>query len=185
MEAHQAASESPVGKEIIVGDTRMTAMFPPLELGKEAIITLMITSRKTNNPVRSSKVAFHSSFPHKAGMQDGLTVPGVVGGTDKRVKEDYSIHCEEELEDSADQGMYYVAFLPPQRGEYQIMFHISELDGRKLDPEIVIEAQRTVEGSPRHHSQGSTLDEEDYLLMGGALMGAMMIVVWVARGSIF
>ena len=163
-------AEFALEKEVIVRELRATAIFPPLELGRETVFTLELTDVKTNQPAGPAPVSFHATFLQ---MAEGTP--------------DLDMHQgkEQKLEDSVGLGMYSVVFVPRQPGEHQFMFHISELVGPSVDPEIVIKAQRTVKGPNPQNSHGMMHGGEDYLIVGGALMGVMMIAVLVAGGKMF
>ncbi|MBI4417677.1 MAG: hypothetical protein HY563_02795 [Ignavibacteriales bacterium] len=184
-DTHASRYEAALEKEVLIGDIRITAVFPRLELGKETVITLRLTHQRTNSPVVSSRVSFHSSFLHRAEVDNRSASHGAVDSIHHRSVEDHDIHFEQDLEDSAGRGLYSVVFVPPQAGEHRLMFHILELEGRVQDPEIIIEARRTVEGPRADHAQGMMHGDEDYLIIGGVLMGAMMILMWATGGRIF
>ena len=79
-------------------------------------------------------------------------------------------------------------FTPSQLGKHRLMFHITEIAGEKLETEIIVETQRDVLDIHRQHTRGMMHGFggiSDYILIGGAIMGAMMVWVWATGGRMF
>lgn len=187
---HQTASETSLEKEVVIGDIKATAFFPPLTLGKETLIELRLSNLRSGLPVSSAAVSFHAMYLHRVGGSGEHGAHMAHGEKDSllaRPDADHAVSFEQEVEESPQRGLYSVAFTPSQSGEHRLMFHVTAIGGNRLEPELVIEVTRSVASpQPSHggmmHGTGST---SEYLIIGGALMGAMMIVMWATRGGIF
>ncbi len=67
------------------------------------------------------------------------------------------------------------------------MFHITALGDRLLDPEVTVEATRTVSKKQNSHGGGmhGLGSVSDYAIIGAVIMGATMLIVWAAGGRMF
>ena len=67
------------------------------------------------------------------------------------------------------------------------MFHITAIGDRKLEPEITLEATRTLSGESHEHQSGMMggTSTTTYVIIGAAVMGAIMIAMVAARGGMF
>lgn len=188
---HQTAQETGLEKEVIVGDMKATAVFPSLTLGKEAPIELRLTSVQSGQPISGAAVSFRVSYVHKAERSPGHDAHLMHSDKDSvpaRPSADHAVSFDQqEVQETSQRGLYSTAFKPSQSGDHRLTFHVTAIGGAKLEPEIIIEATMNVASpQPTHggimHGMGST---SEYLIIGGVLMGAMMVVMWVTRGGIF
>jgi hypothetical protein len=187
---HQTAQETRLEKEVVRDDINATAVFPPLALGKETLIELRLSSLQGSQPVSNAAVSFHATYVHQAGgsgEHDAHMMHSKKDSLHARPKTDRAISFDQEVRESSQRGLYSIAFTPSQSGEHRLMFHVTAIGDEKVEPELIIEATRNV-ASPQlsHGGMMHGIDStSEYLIIGGALMGAMMIVMWVTRGSIF
>lgn len=179
---HQAASEPVLEKEVLFGDVKATATFPPLQVGEETIFTLKLTDKTTGQPVSNAKVSFHTSFLHAEKRHTG-TMHGESGSSQVLLSPEHDMN--QEVKESVP-GVYVVGFTPSQSGEHKSMFHIGALGEQQLEPDVVIETTRHAVASDQSH--GSMMMNRkggmsEYVIIGGVLMGAVMIAFWASRGG--
>jgi hypothetical protein len=188
---HQSSAESVLEKEVTVGEIRATAVFPPLSMGEEARFTLRLADTKTGRPISGARVSFHAEYLHKneehqmprhQQMHDTHD-----STTARRTPQEHDINLDVELNESASAGRYSAQFTPSQAGVHRMMFHVRSVGERKLETEIVVEAARTVPAKMSGHGGGmhGMGSATPYVVIGAALMGAMMIVIWAAGGRMF
>ena len=178
--------ESRLEKEVTAGDVKATAIFPPLQVSKEILFTLKLYDVRNRRAISEAKASFHAEYVHKAGT-DEHAMHGGQDAIPNRPPADHAVSFERELEESSETGTYAVAFTASQAGEYHFMFHISAIGEQEIDPEIVIDVQRTAIPAQQHSSgmmrgMGAA---STYVIIGGALMGAMMLAVWISGGRMF
>ncbi len=186
----QAASESVLEKEVTFREIKATAIFPPLQVGKEAMFTLKLTNVHTGQPLSGAQVSFHAAYVHSAEesqMKGMHAMHGEIDSAHARAAQEHDVDLDLEVAESSNQGIYVISFPPSQPGEHQIMFHITAIGDQLLEPDIVIEATR--------HASTSTVDHggmmqgiggaSEYAIIGAALMGALMLVLWVTGGRMF
>jgi hypothetical protein len=188
---HQSSAESVLEKEVTMGDIRAAAIFPVISIGDEALFTLRLVDTRTGQPISGAQVSFHAEYLHQneghetSGHQQMHNNADSI--TTRRPHQEHDINLDVEVNESASAGTYSTQFTPSQSGEHRVMFHIRSVGGRKLEPEIVVEAARTVaaemsgHGSGMHGMGGTT----PYVIIGAVAMGAMMIAIWVAGGRMF
>lgn len=187
---HQMASRTTLEKEVIADNVVALATFPPLALNKEIVFELQLREKESGRPISDAKVSFHAAFLHKAegtAEHDADMMHGAVDPSHARSSIDHATNFEQDIHESSHPGIYSVSFTPLQSGEHTFMFHVSAIENETLEQEFVIEATRNAaSGETSHggmmHGMNST---SEYLMIGGVLMGAMMIVMWTTRGSIF
>ncbi|MDP2884726.1 MAG: hypothetical protein Q8P51_06870 [Ignavibacteria bacterium] len=188
---HQSTVEPVIEKEVTVGDIRATAIVPPLRLGEEALFTLRLIDTRTGQPISGAQVSFHAEYLHKneehempAHRQMHNKADSI---TTRRTSQEHDINLNVEVYESASTGTYSTQFAPAQSGEHRVMFHIRSVGGRKLEPEIVVEATRTVPEKMSGHDGGmhGMGGATPYAIIGAALMGAMMVVIWATGGRMF
>jgi len=183
---HQAASEPVLEKEVLFGDVKATATFPPIQVGEETIFTLKLTDKTTGQPVSNAKVSFHTSFLHAAEKRRMNTMHGESDSTHVLLSPEHDVNFGQEVEESAQPGAYVVGFTPSQAGEHKTMFHIGALGEQQLEPDVVIETTRHAVASGESH--GSMMMNRrggisEYVIIGGIVMGAVMIAFWASRGG--
>lgn len=187
---HSATPESILEKEIVAGDIKATAIFPSLELGKEAQLTLRLSDARTGRALSRADVFFHAQYLHTPtdhAMHGSETMRHRADSAQVRKETDHDVNVEQEVPESPELGVYRVSFTPSQEGTHQLMFHITALDERLLEPEVTVEVTRTVTTKHDSHS-GSMLgfdSRSGYAFIGAALTGAMMLVVWATGGRMF
>lgn len=188
---HQAPPESVLEKEVTMGGIRATATFPTLERGKEALFTLTLADAQTREAISQAQVFFHAAYLH-TGDQHSMQGKDMMhhemdSSKYHRAEQELDIHLEQEVKESSVRGNYSVPFKPSQSGEHRLMFHVTALGDQTLDPEIVIEATRDVPEKMASHRGGmhGMGGASEYVIIGAAIMGAMMLAVWLARGGIF
>jgi len=184
--SHQMALESALEKEVEFGDVKAIALFPPLQVGEKAVFTLKLVDKTTGQPVSNAKVSFHTSFLHAPEERHMSAMYGEGDSTRVLLSPEHDMNFDQEVEESAQPGVYVVSFTPSQASEHKTMFHIGALGERRLRPEVIIETTRHAAASGDGH--GSMLMDRrggmsDYLIIGGIVMGAVMIVIWAARGG--
>jgi hypothetical protein len=188
---HQSTAEPVREKEVTVGDIRATAIFPPLSLGEQALFTLRLVDTKTGRPISSAQVSFHAEYrqmgeEHQmSGHQQMHNKADSI--TTGRLEPNPDINDEIEVNESMAAGTYATQFKPAQSGEHRVMFLIRSVGDQKLDPEIVVEASRTVKENMSGHDGGmhGMGGATPYVIIGAALMGAMMIAIFAAGGRMF
>lgn len=189
-QSHQVSSETTLVKEVTVGNLKATANFPPLVAGRESQFELELRKKDSGSPISDATVSFHVAYLHKAEDSDRHGAHAVRIDTDTiphRATVGHDVNLELEVEQSSQRGIYSIAFTPSQPGTHTVMFHVTAIGHERLDPELVLEATRTVaSASVSHggmmHGMGSA---SGYLIVGGALMGAMMIILWATRWGMF
>lgn len=186
----QTPPEPLLEKEVLSADFKATAIFPPLQMRTETVFTLKLTDVRTREPVSNARVSFHAAYLHKAEAKHeagGHMMHTAKDSMRLRAADDHAVNFEQDVEESPEPGVYKVGFTGSQTGEYELMFHITAVGGQELVPGIVIKAERPVVSRQQHsagmmHGMGSA---SEYLIIGGALMGAMMIVLWATGGRMF
>jgi hypothetical protein len=184
-----SATEATLEKEVTVGEMKATATFPATEIGKEVEFTLKLLNSKTGEPIRRAKVYSHVEFEHSTDAHQGMNHMAMMD-TSSAMKEEekHGIESQEEVDESSTPGTYSFSLKPHQIGIHTITFHVTEVDGQKLSPPLLIEAKRNVaeemkmDGMMGMMGMGSSTT---YVLVGAAVMGAMMLTVWLVRGSAF
>jgi hypothetical protein len=188
---HRPTAESVLEKEVTVEGMRATATFPPLSLGKEALFTLRLVDAKTGQPISGAQVSFHAEYLHTT---EGQHMSGhqqmrakVDSATTWRTDQEHDINLDVDVDESSSPGAYATRFTPSQSGEHRVMFHVRSVGDHKLEQEIVVEAARRVAEQMSGHSGGmdGMGGATPYLIVGAALMGAMMIAIWAFGGRMF
>ncbi|MBI5463773.1 MAG: hypothetical protein HY966_02315 [Ignavibacteriales bacterium] len=162
-----SATEATLEKEVTVGELKATAIFPAIEIGKEAVFTLKLSNSKTGEPIRRAKVYSHVEFEHSPDAHQGTmmeemhnmhgakdTSMSMHGKMDHSTMEDTShamkkeeqhgIEFQQEVVASSTPGTYSFSLKPHQSGIHTITFNITEVDGQPLSPPLLIEAKRNV-----------------------------------------
>jgi hypothetical protein len=178
-EDHQIQRELIVEKEVIAGDIRAVAAFPPLQSDEDVVLTLKLLDSQTTMPISNARVYFRSDYT-----------------THDHHHESHSEHSEDEttrdreVGESSTPGVYTISYKSSLMGEYTLSFRIVAIGEQALDPEINIETTRIVSnGSHRTtgHMMGGMMGSTTtttYVIVGIALMTAMMVGMFVIRGSI-
>lgn len=187
---HESVSDAVLEKEVVHGDVKAMATFPSLEVGREMQLTLRLSNTRQQQALRGAKVYFHVQYLHTGGehtMHQSHMMQHDTASVHNRNAQDHDVNIDREVPETSEPGVYAISFSPSQEGKHELMFHITALSDRTLHPEIIIQATRTVSG--KHSSHGGGMhglgSVSDYAIIGAALMGAMMLVVWVTGGRMF
>lgn len=186
---HQATSESTLEKETTLGDTRATAIFPPLQMGKETLLTLMLADAKTGKSISGAEVYFHVEYLGTGSEEKTHRRDIVHHGSDstnaapRHKQYDMDLPNVEETE----AGHYIVRFTPSQSGDYKLMFLLRSLRDHTSEVATIIEATKSVPSERAGHDAGmhGMGGSTTFILVGVTMMGAMVLVLWLTRGGMF
>ena len=155
---HQSRMESVLEKEVTVGDVKAIAIFPPLEPEKDVLLTLRLVDAKTGQPISGAMVYLHAQYFHKLDSHQRHEKPMTQGdsssGHSQRIEREHDVHIDQDVEESGERGMYSISYGSSQPGEHTLTFHITAIGDRKLEPEITIEAKRTLADQAHEHDGG-------------------------------
>ena len=186
----QPATEPVLEKEVEAGYVRANAVFPSLEIGKEVLFTIKLVYSRTQRPISGANTSLHVQYAHKpqSGRVEGMpmTSQHADSAHAQRIEEEDNIGVELHLEEGKEAGVYSISYTSYKEGTYTIMFHVTALGDVKLEPEISIEAERTVAGKGHAH-KGEMMGmggAATSLIMGAALMGAIMLAMLITQGGI-
>lgn len=181
--SHETMSESILEKEVIVGDIKAIATFPPLQMDAEVVVSVRLVNAKTAKPISGAKVYFHAVYLHTP----EATASHNHGSGTRQPKGDHEINIDEEVKESSEAGVYAIPYGSSPRGEHTLMFHIAEVDDKKFSPEIVIEATR--KSSPESHEQSNGMmginGTAAYVVFGAVVTTVAMLAVLAAQGHMF
>jgi hypothetical protein len=181
MSTGQMKTESVLEKEVLAGDIKVTATFPPLVLDGEVVLEVRMVDTKIGQPIRGAKVMLHVQ---RSNMEDAQAVHDHTGKiTDQNPESIQEEMTDQPFEESREAGVYSIPLRSKQSGEYKLIVHVVEIPGRKLESGIVIEAKRMVQPKMEDHSSGmmGMGDTTTTIVVGTMVMGAMMVVMLVAR----
>lgn len=187
---HQAVADPVLEKQVVSGNVEAAATFPPLVRGKETVFELRLRDPERGRPISGATVSFHATYLHKAkdaGEHMESIMHTRMDSAHTRSATGHSVSFDREVKEQSQRGSYSITFTPSQSGEHTLTFHVTAIGDETLESALVIEATRNVTAGTAIHGgmmqgMGST---SEYLIVGGALMGAMMVVMWATRGSIF
>jgi hypothetical protein len=179
-------TDATLEKEVTVGELKATAIFLAIEIGKEAVFTLNLSNSKTDEPIRRAKVYSHVEFEHSPDSHQGMNHMAMED-TSQAMKneEQHGIDFQQEVEESSMPGMYSFSLNPHQSGIHTITFHVTEIDGQLLSPRLLIEARRNVAEEMKMDGMMGMGSSTTYIAIGTAVMAAMMLTMWLVRGSVF
>jgi hypothetical protein len=183
-----SATEATLEKEVTIGELRAKAVFPAIEIGKEAVFTLKLSNSKTGEPSRRAKVYSHVEFEHPAETHQGMNHMAMMDTSSAMMKEErHGIEFQQEVDESSTPGTYSFSLKPHQSGIHTITFHVTEVDGQLLSPPLLIEAKRNASEEAKEHGGGmmGMGSSTTYVVIGAAVMGAMMLTIWLVRGHMF
>lgn len=187
----QSASASTLEKEITSGNVTAIATYPPLQIGKQTTFTLKLEDRTTGKPISNARVSFHTAYLHigeKRQMSGMNMMRGEMDTSHAQSAPDHDVNFDREVVESSTPGIYSIGFTASQAGEYKVMFHVSAVADQALPQELIVETTRNVSAFDESHGGGMMSGmggASDYFIIGAAIMGAMMILVWTTRGGIF
>lgn len=188
---HEMTTQPVLEKEIVVGDVRAIALFPPFELGKEALLTLRLVDVTTRQPLTGATVSLHAAYVHDPATEHAdpsgdASQHGERHGN-VRAETGHGIDFNQQVNESSEPGVYSISYGSHQPGNHTLMFHITAIGRRVLDPEITVEATRTVPTEGHDHQGGMMggTSTSTYVIIGAAVMGTIMIAMLLARGGMF
>lgn len=181
----ERAGDHVLEKEVIVGDVRALALFPPLRRGEDVMLTLRLVDANTGTAISGAQVFFHAQYTHTIDRNETHDHSGAK--STGRPESAHDIHIEQEVEESRETGVYSLPYGSSQPGNHTLMFHITAIGERRLDPEITVEATRRVPAEGHDHQRGMMGDTSmsTYVIVGAAAMAVMMIVMLAGRGGMF
>ena len=158
-------------------------------MGKETVLELRLQDTQSRLPLSGAQVSFHATYQHRADQsnQAGHAMHSTMDSKHARPNMDHAVSFDREIQEGPQPGIYSAHFTASQSGEHILMFHVSAIGDEQLEPEVVIEATRNVASGDISHSgmmHGSS-GLTEYAIIGGAIVGTMMVVVWATRGWIF
>jgi len=182
--------ESVLVKEITVGNVKSTAIFPQLRRDAETLFTLKLVDAGSGEPFSRATVLFHVEYHHDTHdtMANMHMMHADPDSAHAQQMGDESIDLTREIQETSEPGVYSAALTPTRDGIYKLAFRVTAIPDQKLGHDILVEAAVDVqsEGMMDHsgmmHGNGGGFG---YMLIGAAIMGAMMLVVLVARGGMF
>ncbi len=181
-------TETALEKEVTIGDIKAAAVFPVLEMKKEAVFILKLSNATTGEPLRRAKVYSHVEYEHSVETHQGMNHMAMMDTSSAMEKEEQQgIDSQQEVAETSTPGTYAFSLKPHQSGMHTITFHITEVDGQLLSPPLLIEAKRTVAEEGEQHGGGmmGMGSSTTYVVIGAALMAAMMLTMWMVRGAVF
>ena len=183
--AHEMTTDPVLEKEVTVEDVRAIAIFPALKFGEDVTLTLRLMDARTSQPISGAKVYLHAQYAHKLDANEPHDHSGA--NRSGRPESEHDVNIDQEVEESREPGVYSIPYGSSQPGEHRLMFHISAIGDRKLEPEITLEATRTLSGESHEHQSGMMggTSTTTYVIIGAAVMGAVMIAMLAARGGMF
>ena len=179
---HATTAETLLEKEVIIGNVKAIALFPALKPGQGVTLTLRLMDTKTSTPLSGEQVSMHVRYDHRLApptdhQKDSTQTTDI----------EHDINIEQDVLESSTPGVYTIPYSSYQSGEHVLMFHISAIGDRKLEPEITVEGKRTLSGEAHAH-QGDMpagTNTGTYVIVGAALMGALMAAMLFAHGDMF
>ena len=188
-DADHSGMEPTLEKEATTEEVKAIANFPAIELGKEAVFLLRLSNIKTGEPIRRAKVYALVEFGHSPVAHQGMNHMAMPDSSNTmKMEETHRAEFPQEVDESSVPGTYSFPFKPTQSGIYAISYHVTEIEGQTLSPSMLIGAKRMVSnGDEKHHGMGmiGMGSSTKYAILGLAVMGAMMLTMWLVRGSIF
>ncbi|MEW6509829.1 MAG: hypothetical protein AB1428_02590 [Bacteroidota bacterium] len=180
--AAEMLNDPALEKEVTVGNVKAIALFPPLKSGEEVTLTLRLMDAETAAPISGAQVTLHAAYKHRLpgdGAPDDSTRQGQRG--------EHDIHLERDVPESATPGLYAITYGSSQTGEHVLMFHIRAIGKRQLEPEMTIEATRTIPAAIHTHQSGMMHETTTttYVVVGAVVMGIVMIALMAGRTGMF
>ncbi len=194
--AHEMTTEPVLEKEVIVGDIRATATFPPLQMEQDVVVSLRLVDAKTSRPISGAKVYLHAQYAHKLDpnmshdhsvydSNESKTRRDVNRNT--RPESEQDVNIDQEVQESREPGVYSIPYGSSQPGEHTLMFHIAAVGDRKFEPEIIIEAKRMLLQQSHEHNGGmmGMSNTTTYIVVGAVVMGAIMTAMLLSRSGMY
>lgn len=165
-DSHQAqdAEESErIVKEVILGDYRIVAEFPPLLEGQESLLLLHVHSSDSSRSI----AAIARIIISREEVQEGVE----------------NILIQEVLTPSED-GMYAYSFTPGEAGPFHLTFLVEQLGDLPLKKPLILSATQEVRAMSENEmdkSDHGSFSMTPLFIVGGAVMAAMMLLMFGAR----
>ena len=177
-------------KEITVANVKASAIFPQAGRDTETLFTLKLIDTGSGEPFSGATVFFHVQFHHDTGdtMANMHMMHAETDSTRVQQMGDRGTDVVQEVQETSEPGVYSVAFTPTQGGNYTFGFRVAAVPGQNLGQDILVEAAAVVRSDDVMGHSGMMHGNDGafgYMLIGAAIMGAMMLVVVVARGRMF
>lgn len=178
---HEMVGDTVVEKEVTVGDVRAIAIFPSLKLGEGVTLTLRLMDVRTAAQISGAEVYLHAQYAHRVSHDEHGE------GPPQTKEREHDINIGEQVMESSEPGVYAINYASEQAGDHTLMFHVTGIGDRKLNPEITIEATRTLLGERQGHQGGLTggTSTTTYVIIGAVVMGAFMVAMLAVRGGMF
>jgi hypothetical protein len=188
---HQSVSASTLEKEVTSGNVKAIATYPPLQIGKQTTFAIKLEDKTTGKPISNARVSFHTAYLHigeKRQMSGMQMMHGQMDTSHAQSAPDHDVNVDQEVLEGSTAGVYSIGFTPSQAGEHKLMFHVSAPAEQALPQELIVETTRNVSAFDESHGggmMGGMGGASDYFIIGAAIMGVMMILVWATGGRIF
>ena len=160
---HHSPDDLLFEKGVTVGGVRVDAIIPQLEVGRRSELTVRLSDDSSGRPLSHAMIQLSvTQDDETASIEDG---------------EHLTFHENQQA------GVYTVQYEASRLGQLSLRFSITELEGRRVDPAIVVEARRVVGEGMREHSSGmhEMGGTSPYMIVGAVVMVAMMIAMIVGR----
>jgi len=186
--AHEMTAESVLEKEVIVGDIKATATFPPLQMDNDVVVSLRLVDAKTSQPISGATVYFHAQYAHTLDRNGLRPRRGAHDHSDAkpsgRPESEHDINIEQDVKESREPGAYLIPYGSSQPGEHTLMFHIASIGDTKFEPELVIEAKRMLAPQSHEHSGGmmGMSSTTTYIVVSAVVVGIVMTALMLGRG---
>jgi hypothetical protein len=182
-------------KEAFSESLKAVAFFPPLMAGDESRIAVKLTDLKSGKPVPRARISVRVQFPrdstHENHAGGGMMMMHQMDSTQAHAMPvNQNAEAGIPVVESTETGTYYAYFTTAQNGVCKFIVTISSVEGYALEQPLIIEGTRAVipmgeghGGMGGMHGMGGS--GSTWLIIGAAVMGAMMIVSWGIRGGMF
>ncbi|MEO8168177.1 MAG: hypothetical protein ABI623_08020 [bacterium] len=184
-DATHETTEPVLQKEVIVGDIRATATFPPLQMQQNVTVSLRLVDARTSQPISGAKVYLHAQYAHKLdpNTSHDHSGPSRSGSPES----EHDVNIDQEVEESREPGVYSILYGSSQWGEHTLMFHIAAIGERQFEPEIIIEGKRMLMQQSHEHSSGmmGMSSTTTYIVVGAVAMGAIMTAVLLTHRGMY
>lgn len=182
-------------KEAFSESLKALAFFPPLTKGDESRIAVKVTDRKSGKPLSKAQISIrvellHDS-EHESHTDGGMMMMHQMDSTHAdTVSMNHKAEMHIPVNESSEVGMYHAYFTPAQSGTCRFSVAISSIEGYVLEQPLIIEGTRAINPMGESHGgmggmHGMGGSGSTWLIIGAAVMGAMMIVSWGIRGGLF
>jgi hypothetical protein len=179
-------------KETVGASLKVVALFPPLTKSDESRVVVNVRDRKTEKPVSNAQISIRVELIHDNGHDNqahgGMMMHQMDTLHAQTMQMKNNVNMELTASESSASGTYNAYFTPSQSGSYKFIVTMVSAEGYTLGNPIVIEGTRIAaatesrQGGMHGGMEGST---SIWLVVGAAVMGAMMIVLMTTKGGLF